>query len=137
MMQRFVLHPDASRERVLANAHAALDNLPDKGAWQVEIKRKVKRRSKDQNEYLWAVCYKILEDSTGQEAKDWHEYFLGEHFGWEEHDMLGKRKLKPRRRSSGLSTMEFWDFVAFIQRRAGENGIFIPDPDPLWKEKVA
>ncbi len=41
---------------------------------------------------------------------------------------VGRKKIKPRKRSSRLTTGEFADYVAFIQRRCAEHGIYIPDP---------
>lgn len=108
---------------------AFLDKLPTAKKWKVTVGLYRKRRSDQQNRYLWGVAYKTLQDATGQEAQDWHEYMLGEHFGWEEYEMFGKRKIRPKQRSSKLTTMEFMDFVDFIQRRAAEHGIYIPDPN--------
>jgi hypothetical protein len=54
---------------------------------------------------------------------------LGEHFGWETLEGFGRKRMRPIRRSSKLSTMEFQDYVAFIQQKAAELGIVIPDPN--------
>jgi hypothetical protein len=113
---------------VLANLIAFLHKLPDTKAWKVEVVEYHKRRSHEQNAYLWGVCYETLRKSTGQESEDWHEYFLGEYFGWEETELFGRRKLKPKRRSSKLSTVEFGGFVDFIMQKAAENGIYIESP---------
>lgn len=96
---------------------------------EVDAKPWKRTRSNEQNAYLWGVCYAALRDATGQDVNDWHEYMLGEWAGWEEHELFGRRRLRPVRRSSKLSTVEFSDYVAFIQQRAAENGVFIPDPD--------
>jgi len=106
-----------------------MDRLPASSRWRVTIAPYKKRRSDQQNRYLWGVAYKALKDATGQPADDWHEYFLGEHFGWESVELFGKKKLRPIQRSSKLSTMEFMDFVDFIQMRAAEYNIYIPDPN--------
>ena len=53
---------------------------------------------------------------------------LGEHFGWETIEGLGKKRLRPLRRSSALTKAEFSEFVGYIQRRAAELGVYIPDP---------
>lgn len=144
MTQRFVLHAgDDSRARILANLWTFLSGLAQERSWVIEIKRYVKERSSDQNRALWGVAYPPIVAATGQEAADWHEYFLGEWFGWVETRMFGRRKVRPARTTttdfSGadakLSTAEFAQFYDFIQRRAGENGIFVPDPDPLWRER--
>jgi hypothetical protein len=120
-------------ERVLANLTCFLSRLPMDKAWSVEVKPYRARRSDQQNRYLWGVVYATLEEATGQEAEDWHEYWLGEWGGWEVVDMLGQKKRKPVRRSSKLSRMEFADYVGFIQRSAAQHGIYIPDPDPIME----
>ena len=97
--------------------------------WKVTVERYAKKRSDQQNRYLWGVAYKALQDATGQPAEDWHQYMLGEHFGWEEVELFGKKKIRPRGGSSKLSTIEFGNFVDFIQQRAAENGLYIPDPN--------
>ena len=128
-MTTFVLHAnDTTRVDVLRNCQAFLDRLPASKSWRVEVVQHVKRRSDAQNRYLWGCAYAELARVTGQPAEDWHEYFLGEHFGWETVEMLGRKKLRPVRRSSKLTTQEFADYVAFIQMRAAENGIYVPDP---------
>jgi len=118
---------------ILPNQKAAMlafiERIPMARKWRVEIALYRKRRSDQQNRYLWGVAYKALKDATGQPADDWHEYFLGEHFGWETVELFGKKKIRPIQRSSKLTTMEFMDFVDFIQSRAAEYGIYIPDPN--------
>jgi len=126
--QTFILPPE-SRERIADNLRAfVLSAFPGKRV-KVTVELARKSRSHEQNAYLWGVVYETLRQATGQPAEDWHEYFLGEWAGWEECALFGKRKLKPRRRSSKLSTVEFSDYVAFIQQRAAENGVYIPDPN--------
>ena len=93
-------------------------------------------RSLAQNSYLWGVCYATIlefgsEELGGWTNKDLHEYFLGEHFGWLRLDGFGYKRMKPLHRSSTLTKIEFVDFVAFIQQKAAEMGIVIPDPSEL------
>jgi hypothetical protein len=54
---------------------------------------------------------------------------LGECFGWETVEGFGRKRLKPLKRSAKLTTLEFSDFVAFIQRKAAEFGVYVPDPE--------
>ena len=92
-------------------------------------------RSQEQNRYLWGVCYSTIMEFGGEAIGGWtsndlHEYFLGEHFGWETLEGLGRKKVRPINRSSTLTKMEFVDFVAFIQQFASQKlSIVIPDPE--------
>ena len=136
--QRFVLRAnDTTRVNVLANAQRFLAALPTTKSWRVEVCEHRERRSDAQNRYLWGVCYAELHRATGQEAEDWHEYMLGECYGWETVEMMGRKKLRPMRRSSKMDRKEFAEYVEFIQRRAAEHGIFIQDPDPFYADHMA
>lgn len=91
------------------------------------------RRSTQQNRYLWGVVYETILDhgfrEMGYRPKELHEFFLGEHYGWEEIDVFGRKKVRPMEGSSDKSKLEFVDHVAFIQEKMAEQGIYIPDPD--------
>lgn len=100
--------------------------------WKVSIEPYVKRRSTSQNAYLWGVCYPTILKAgqlEGWTAEDLHEFFLGSHFGWEKFEGFGMVKMKPMRRSSKLTTVEFMDYVAHIQQFMAERGVYIPDPN--------
>ncbi len=100
--------------------------------FKVELKHG-NRRTISQNAFLWAVCYPEIIRQGGLDGwhnQDVHEFYLGEWSGWEELSGLGRKRVRPVRRSSVLSKTEFSDYIAFIQQRAAERGIFIPDPEP-------
>lgn len=123
--------PATDRQRIADNLHTfVMSALPGKEL-RVEVSEYRKRRSQDQNAYLWSCVYPALRDATGQDVNDWHEYMLGEWGGFDTVELFGKKRLRPIRRSSKLTTVEFADYVAFIQQRAAEYGVFIPDPDPI------
>lgn len=91
-------------------------------------------RSAQQNRYLWGVVYPTILFGAGLSEQGWrsedlHEYLLGEHFGWETLEGLGRKRMRPLNRSSNLSKSEFIDYVAFIQQFAAEHGVFVPDPE--------
>jgi hypothetical protein len=100
-------------------------------------------RSNAQNRALWGCAYKALKEQTGNDPEDLHAYFCGDFFGWTEYEVMGMRKKRPARTTthneSGerdvIRKLEFAEFYNFIQRRAAENGFFVPDPDPTWFEK--
>src|SRR5690606_3719055 len=98
-------------------------------AWQFTCEPYRKRRSNQQNRYLWGVCYPALLEGGGEALRGWtaddlHEFFLGEWSGWETIEGFGRKRMKPLRRSSKLSTLEFAEYVDFIHRKAAEMGIY-------------
>lgn len=116
-------------ERSLARLVAFLSALAKDRVWKIEVSEYRPRRSDEQNRYLWGYVYPtILKHLEGWDAEDVHEYCLGEWSGWETVEGFGRKRLKPVRRSSRLSTTEFSDYVAHIQRAMAEKGIFIDDP---------
>lgn len=127
MSSTFVLSPTDRQADIERLTRFLSECLPGKPV-RVEVCQHRKRRSDEQNRALWGVAYRTLADETGNDVNDLHEYFLGEHFGWEVIDVLGQQRRRPIRRSSKLSTAEFSDFYAFIQYRAAEMGYYIPDP---------
>lgn len=128
-----LLLPDAERPESIASLGRAVNGLDESECWGWSIvrRRKTPTRSQRQNAYLWGVCYAtILETGLleGWTDKDLHEYFLGEHFGWETVHGFGRSRIKPLRRSSKLKVGEFSEYVEFIHRAMAERGLVIPDP---------
>jgi len=131
--QAFILPPDpADRGRIADNLRAfVMQALPGKQL-KVTVAEARKRRSDEQNRYLWAAVYPtIIREANlqGWSPEDVHEYCLGEVFGWETMQGLGRKRVRPLRRSSGMSTIEFSHYIAEIQRKFAELGIYIPDPN--------
>jgi hypothetical protein len=96
--------------------------------------RKGKTRSNEQNRYLWGVCYQTILDEGGEALRGWerddlHEFFLGSCYGWETIEGFGKKRIRPLKRSSKMTTAEFVDFVRFIQTFMADHGVYIPDPN--------
>ena len=132
MSQEFYVPIGQERPAALARITRLVQGLDLKKRWLVTVAEHRPRRSDPQNRYLWGVVYPtILKAGTleGWTADDIHDYLLGEHFGWETVEGFGKKRLRPLRRSSKLNKQEFSDFVAFIQRRMAEHGIYVPDPN--------
>jgi hypothetical protein len=128
MKRIFLLTGNTSR--AIAQIAHYLSTLPASSTWKVEIGEHKQTRSNEQNAYLWGVVYEIiLQHLEGWTADDVHEFFLGEHYGWAPLEGLGRKRLKPLRRSSKLSTKEFKEHCAFIQRAMAERGVDIPDPN--------
>jgi hypothetical protein len=128
---QFKLPKDADlRARTLDRARIALDRLPEGKTWLVTVSELKPRRSEQQNRYLFGVCYaELLKVLPGWEVEDVHTYMLGECFGWERIEGMGKVRNRPLRRSSGLNKQEFSDFIEFVQRKAAEHGVVIPEAE--------
>ena len=130
MSETILIPRGAIRELVVARIAKFLTALPDGHSWVVEVKRYAKKRSDQQNRYLWGVVYAAFAKSLpGWDAEDIHDYLLGECFGWETIEGMGRKRLKPIKRSSKLSTTEFGDYVDFCIRKGAEHGIYVPPPD--------
>lgn len=132
--QQFVLPRTLSRERMIERIGRVLAGLSMDNAWNITIAEHKPTRSHAQNRYLWGIVYPTILKAgalEGWEADDLHEYLLGECFGWETLAGFGKRRLRPLRRSSKLNKQEFSDYVAFIQRKMAEHGVYVPDPNEM------
>lgn len=133
MTQEFLLPKLLRREGQIDRILQAIMALSNEHAYRVEIHEQKPKRSDSQNRYLWGVCYaSLLQVLPGWDADDVHDYMLGECFGWEVMEGLGRKRMRPIRRSSKLNKQEFTDFVDFIHRRAAQYGVVIPDADPDW-----
>jgi hypothetical protein len=140
-MERYVLNAGGpEREQVRANAHAFIDRLPASKSWKIEIKEYRKERTTDQNAALFGLAYPIIAKATGNDVDDLHQAFCGKAFGWVDVEVMGEVRRRPRRTTttndegerSVLSTIEFADFWAMVQRISAECGIDVPDPDPFY-----
>lgn len=130
-MNRFIFSIQ-TKDTVMAKLLRFVDRWPNNTMCQITVEKYVRTRSNQQNRYLWGVVYPtILEfgQLEGWTKDDLHDFFLIEHFGSEVIEGFGKRRHKPLKRSSKLSTTEFMDYIGFIQQFAAERGIYISDPD--------
>jgi hypothetical protein len=126
---RFVV-PAGGRDKEVARIAgflaAALPGTP----LSVEVKPYKPARSSEQNRYLWGVVYPaFLAVLEGWDARDVHEYLLGECFGWQRVQGLGKIRVKPLKRSSKLDKAEFSQYVDYCIRKGAEHGVNVPEPD--------
>jgi hypothetical protein len=123
-------------ERSLTNIISFLYALSREKAWRVEVREYRRNRSDEQNNSLWGLAYPPITKATGIDAEDLHHIMCELHFGAIEYEAFGKRHSKPRRtttrdergRRNVLSTVEFMDFYSFVQRKAAEFGVYVPDP---------
>lgn len=102
-------------------------------AWQVTVEPFKKPRTNQQNAYLWGVVYPTILEAGGEALRGWqaddlHEYFLGEIYGWETLEGMGRKRMKPVKRSSRMSRSDFMNFLEEISQRCANLGIVIPEP---------
>lgn len=130
MKECFILPVDLPREAKLAGIAEHLAGLPIDKAWRIEVHWHRRTRTNQQNRWLFGAIYpEFLKALPGFEIQDIHEFMLGECYGWEQLEGLGRKRLKPLKRSHDLSTTEFADFCEFVRRKAAEHGVVIPDPN--------
>lgn len=134
-VQQFELHPGPAYAPVLANVEKFLRGLSPERHWQIEVKPWHRRRSEKQNGYLWAVAYRLLSEHTGHEPDELHEMGMCEFFGTVKVEVMGRVVERRARTSTKLSTVEFADYVSWLQRKGAEVGCYIPDPDPFHAER--
>lgn len=140
----FIFNAD-NRDAIVSRLGRFLAAWPKDKPCIVTVARYVRSRSNAQNAALWGLAYKVLGEATGFRATELHEYFCGEYFGWHEHAIFGMRKRRPRRTTTTnedgqrdvISTEECAKFFDFIQQRAAELEINIPDPEPAWFARKA
>lgn len=126
----FILPASADRSPMLEKVVQFCGKLGSDKRWRVTVEPYSKTRSSSQNAYLWGVVYPIiLQTLEGWEAEDVHTYLLGEHYGWDKIEGLGRPRMRPVRRSSKMTTVEFSEHVEFIQRFMAERGVYVPDPN--------
>ena len=137
--------PAAEREGAIASLARQLARFLPGVALEVRVRRRTRKRSDLQNRALWGVAYEALRQQTGNDKDDLHLFFCGDFFGWATYELMGEKRKRPRRTTTRdeegkhdpIDVGLMADFYDHIQRRAAENGYDVPDPDPLWWEKVA
>lgn len=135
---------DPNRENVRANLHAFIDRLPTTQSWQFAVTKYHKPRSDKQRKALFGAAYRPLMEYMGlrgeRDKEDLHAFFCGEYWGW--HPVLKNKPVRTTTRNERgereeINTVDALEFYAFIQQRAAEQGVMVPDPDPFWKEREA
>lgn len=130
-MKQTILLPKGDGNR--ARAATVIQSLPADKPWLVTIEPYQRKRTEQQNRYLWGVVYKTIGASLGymgeEDMNELHRLLLKKCFGSKTVTILNEEFEIPLRTSSKLNKQEFSDYIAFIQQKAAELGIFIPDPE--------
>lgn len=98
---------------------------------EVEIRPVTKRRSLDQNAWIWGVAYPLIAEELGydrDEHDDLHYALLAECFGRKHSDHFNIDV--PAKTSSKLTTGEFSEYMEWLVRFAAKKwGVNVPLPD--------
>lgn len=124
---------DAQRQNARGRIYQHLTTLPKERPFVVLVTEKKPTRSLQQNALLWALYDDIIrlggEKMAGWENKDLHEFFLGEHYGWDKLEGMRRPRLKPLKRSSTMSKTQFSEHLDFIVRYMAKQGVVLEMPD--------
>lgn len=119
----------------IANAsalHAWLDKSIKylrNGIYTLQIVGKTKRRSIAQNKLMW-LWFACIEQETGQEAMDIHDYYTLKYLSREIVDLRTGLLVRVGGHTSTLTSEAFTDFLNKVQADAAtELGITLPIPE--------
>lgn len=97
------------------------------GEYELEIKRKIKRRTVDQNALMW-MWFTCIEDETGTPKQDVHDYYCK--LFLRRIVVINGKEEAVVRTTSKLNTAEMTVFLNKVQAdAAAEFGIRLPSPD--------
>ena len=113
-----------------------VEPLDPQKPWSIEITEWKKPRTNQQLRYLFGVVYPMVLEAGGEALQgytreDLHDFFLGEVYGWQELNALGRAQIKPVRRTSKMTKAEFTDFLYSIENKCIDMGIG-PLPEPIY-----
>ncbi len=105
------------------------------GVYTVTIKRKTEPRTVSQNALMW-MWFKCMEENTGTEKQDWHDYYCSKFLMRETE--VGGRRFSVVGGTSGMNTVQMSNFMNKVQADAAtEWGITLPLPaDRYYQEFV-
>lgn len=93
-----------------------------------------------QRGYWFAVVVPIIADYTGDEADSVHHDLMTKYgpkvtHRWK-NKITGRWRKRTRRPSiMSLTTKQMTEVIDLVRRDFGNDGVEIPEPDPLWRQK--
>lgn len=94
----------------------------------VIVERQGRKRTNQQNRYLWGIPYKLLSDYTGHSKDEIHEWCKCE-FLSSKHLWIGEKEHEIGRSTSNLPTVEFEEYCENLRRFGATLGVNIPLPN--------
>lgn len=112
-----------------------LCSLLKNGTYTLSIKRKTQRRTQSQNALMW-MWFKCMEDSSGTDKQDWHDYYCAKFLTTEKE--LGGKRFTIIGGTSTLNTVQMSNFMDKVQADAAtEWGVTLPLPqDRFYQEFI-
>ncbi len=133
MAETIIITNDATKRRAID----AVTRLDQSRQWVVSIKRKVRRRSNDQNALMWSwidLVAGLVGDHTGYQKYEIHEFFK-QNFLPASPVEIGDRRADYRT-TTILSAAELAAYMEAIDRWcAGELGLILPRPEDAYHEQ--
>ena len=111
----------------------AIQRLDESKVWVLDIVEKKSKRSITQNALYWAWLT-VIEDSTGNDKEDLHEYFKQKLLGYEISEVLNET-IERLKTTTKLNTKTFTDYLEGIRVFAAvELGIRLVTPqEEAWE----
>ena len=114
-----------------------IDDLPDDKPWLIVAQIYRRKRTLEQNSFLHAVPLKLIADYTGHSIDDMKTYLCGTAFGWDEYEVMGEPRKRPRLTTSQLNTEQFNWFLEWLEAWAAQElGMIIPKPNEVIDEST-
>jgi hypothetical protein len=128
-----IFPPGTTAEQIALAVVRMIPGVPQGKPIAVTVEEWKKPRTNQQNAFLWGVVYPSILEGGGEQLRgynrdDIHEFMLGEWGGWETLEGLGRKRLRPLRRSSRLTKEEFTEYLDFITMKCSQLGIHIDEP---------
>jgi len=101
-------------------------SLP-KGTYWIEIKKAKSERTLSQNNYLWAVVYPTVAESSGHTPAEIHDVFK-RMFLTPRFIKYKDKEIKIPGSTARLTKVEFGEYIERVRAHVAEDGITIPDP---------
>jgi len=93
----------------------------------VTVEKQTRRRSNEQNRYLWGVCYKLIADHTGADPEEVH---IALKYQFSPKRFIGN--LVAPATTKRLDTIDFITYIEKVRQWAAEElNIIIPDPNEV------
>lgn len=100
---------------------------------QLSIDKRVKKRTKKQNDYLWGAIYKTISIHTGHTENELHHIFGSMFLSYQVE--FNKKLITRIKSTTELTTEELSNYVRDITIEVADMEITLPNPDE-WAQQI-